>query len=192
MPHIAIDDNIDISLLKDGNAAAFQKLYKTVFPPCAHLVINNNGTMRDARDLFQESLMVLVKNLRKENFELSCSIKTYLYSIMRNLWLKQLNRHKKGGLSLEIDEPSDMEYIIIQKDELEEKKEKETHLNLVESILKDFKEDCKAILMAFYFKKLSMKEIAKQLNYTDQFVRVKKVRCMNALKKAVKERLSNT
>jgi len=109
---------------------------------------------------------------------------------MRNLWLKRLNKKNKGGLSLVIDEPSDMEYIIIQEDKLDEKKEKEKQLDLIAEILKDFKEDCRKILTAFYFKKQSMKEIAAMMDYTNQFIRVKKVRCMDALKKKVKERMS--
>lgn len=179
-----------IDELKVGNERAFRELYKSIFPPCSNLIINNNGTMNDARDIFQESLMVLVKNLRKEGFELSCGIKTYLYSIMRNLWLKRLNKRNKGGLSLVMDDPSDTEYIIIQEDELEEKQEKEKQLDMVAEILKDFKEDCRKVLTAFYFKKQSMKEIAAAMDYTNQFIRVKKVRCMDALKKKVKERLS--
>jgi len=129
-------------------------------------------------------------NLRKENFVLSCGLKTYLYSIMRNLWLKRLNKNKKGGLSLIMDDSSEMEFIIIQEDELAEKHEKEQQLNVVAAVLKDFKEDCRKILTAFYFKKQSMKEIAAAMDYTNQFIRVKKVRCMDALKKKVKERLN--
>ena len=176
--------------LRNGDTIVFRQLYKTVFPPCSNLILQNNGTMNDARDVFQESLMVLVKNLRKPDFVLSCGIKTYLYSIMRNLWLKRLNKKSRGGLSLVMDDPSDTEYIIIQEDELEEKQEKEKQLDIVADILKDFKADCKKILTAFYFKKQSMKAIAAEMDYTDQFIRVKKVRCMNALKKKVQERLN--
>lgn len=185
-----IDNSDFLNKLKTGNETAFRELYKSVFPPCSNLIINNSGTMNDARDIFQESLMILVKNLRKEGFELSCGIKTYLYSIMRNLWLKRLNKKNKGGLSLVMDDPSDTEYILIQEDELEEKQEKEKQLDIVAEILKDFKEDCRKVLTAFYFKKQSMKEIAAAMDYTNQFIRVKKVRCMDALKKKVKERLS--
>jgi len=179
-----------LDLLKSGDRAAFRELYTAVFPSCSNLILNNNGTMNDARDIFQESLLVLVKNLRKEDFELSCSIKTYLYSIMRNLWLKRLNKDKKGGLALVMDDAADMEFIVIQEDELAEKQEKELQLNIVAEVLKDFKEDCQKILTAFYFKKQSMKEIAAEMDYTNQFIRVKKVRCMNALKKKVQERLN--
>lgn len=186
----SINSSVFLDLLKSGDRGAFRELYTSVFPPCSNLILNNNGTMNDARDIFQESLMVLIKNLRKDNFELSCNIKTYLYSIMRNLWLKRLNKKKRGGLSLVIDDPSDVEFIIIQEDELIEKQEKEVQLDIVAEVLKDFKEDCRKILTAFYFKKQSMKEIAAAMNYTNQFIRVKKVRCMDALKKKVKERLN--
>ena len=48
-------------------------------------------------------------------------------------------------------------------------------------------DDCKKIITAFYFQKLSLKEIADWLDYTDNFIKVKKKRCMDALKAKVFE-----
>jgi len=184
------DKTIDLNAsmterLRRGESAAIKQVYKLAFPACAHLITNNSGTQEDAKDLFQECLIVLFKNLRKEDFELTCTVKTYLYSVARNLWLKRLN--KKGSLQLDLDEP-EQEFILIQEDEMEEKREIEQKHQLIANILRDFKDDCKQLLTSFYFKKLSLKEIAEIMGYTYSFARVKKSRCMEALKKAVQEK----
>ena len=60
------------------------------------LIINNNGTIHEAKDVFQEAMIVLYDKARSETFELNCQIKTYVYSVCRRLWLKrlqQLNRY---------------------------------------------------------------------------------------------------
>ena len=54
------------------------------------LIINNNGTADDAKDIFQEAMIVLYEKARSGTFELSCQIKTYVYSVSRRLWLKKI------------------------------------------------------------------------------------------------------
>ncbi len=176
-----------VTRLRRGESAAIKQVYKVAFPACVRLITNNSGTQEDAKDLFQECLIVLFKNLRKEDFELTCTVKTYLYSVARNLWLKRLN--KKGTLQLDMDEP-DQDFILIQEDEVAEKQEVEQKHQLIADILRDFKDDCKQLLTSFYFKKLPLKEIAESMGYTYSFARVKKSRCMDALKKAVQEKVN--
>lgn len=178
-----------IARLRRGESAAIKQVYQLAFPACVSLVTNNNGTQDDAKDLFQESLIVLYKNLRKEEFQLSCTIKTYLYSVVRNLWLKRLN--KKGGLQLDLDEP-EKDFILIQEDEIEEKREIEQKHQLIADILQNFKDDCRELLVNFYFKKLPLQEIAEIMGYTYSFARVKKTRCMESLKQKVQEQYNTT
>ena len=181
-----VDIHTDLlTQLRHGDSAAIRRLYQLAFPSCARFVKNNSGTQEDAKDLFQESLMVLIKNLRKADFELTCTVKTYLYSVMRNLWLKRLNR--KDNLQLDIDEP-EKDFILIEENEIEEKQAVERQHELIADILRHFKEDCRKLLVSFYFKKMSLKEIAKIMDYTYSFARVKKTRCMDALKKEVERR----
>lgn len=170
--------------LRRGDRRAIRELYEQAFPQCASIVYRNNGDKEDAKDLFQEALLVLFNNVRRHDFRLTCDVKTYLFSVVRNLWLKRLNARKKGGLALVMDAQEEA-YIIIAEDELEEKMQFETKHRHIAEILENFKADCRALLMSFYFQKKSLKEIAKAMGYTDQFVKVKKNRCMEALKKEV-------
>jgi len=68
--------------------------YVSYFQSVRRFVLSNNGNDEDARDLFQDVLMVLFQKARDEHFTLTCTLSTYLYSISRILWLKELGKRK--------------------------------------------------------------------------------------------------
>ena len=72
----------------NNEKAAIEAVYKENFSLIQHFVVSNNGSEDDARDVFQEAMMVLYEKSRNPEFELTCQIKTYLYSVSRRLWLK--------------------------------------------------------------------------------------------------------
>ncbi len=76
--------------LRREERVAFEFLYRYHFPPVLRFVLTNSGTRADAEDLFQEALLVLIDKARQPHFELTASVKTFLYAISRNLWLKRL------------------------------------------------------------------------------------------------------
>lgn len=80
--------------LRTGTSSAYELLYTAYFPVIAHLVKQNKGNDRDAEDLFQETVIVLLEKIRQPDFELTASLKTYLYAIARNNWLKRLRDEK--------------------------------------------------------------------------------------------------
>jgi len=146
--------------------------------------MNNSGSEEDARDIFQEALLVFIKKLQTPNFELTAQPKTYLYAVCRNLWLKQLQKKKRHKGTIQIDDP-DNTIALIQVDEIAEKKAIEAKHELISEIMEEISGDCKELLMSFYFKKMPLKEIAAIMDYSEGFVKVKKKRCMDALKKKV-------
>ena len=79
---------------------AIETIYRENYNMIQTLVINNNGSADDAKDVFQEAMIVLYEKARSGVFELNCQIKTYIYSVSRRLWLKrlqQLNRYFPTG-----------------------------------------------------------------------------------------------
>ena len=64
-------------------------------------VLKNSGDKDDAKDVFQNTLIVFYKKVLIENFELSSKISTYLFSIAKNLWLKKLRDEKFKRIKLE-------------------------------------------------------------------------------------------
>lgn len=176
--------------LQNGENNAIKELYNIAFASCANMITNNSGSIEDARDIFQEALIVFIKNLQNPGFILTAQPKTYLYAVCRNLWLNQLKKLKKTKKNISIDDSNNF-INIIQTDLTEEKKELEVKYELISEILSQLNEDCKELLFSFYYKKMPLKEIALQMNYTSGFIKVKKKRCMDTLKKKVLELYSN-
>jgi RNA polymerase sigma factor (sigma-70 family) len=111
---------------------------------------------------------------------LSVEIGTYLYAIAQNIWLSNLR--KKSSVTI-IDDESVLSDSVEDVDDMEEHLELEKKHNYVADALKSMKEECRNIIEAAFYKKLSGSEIAKLLGYTESFVKVKKFRCLEELRK---------
>ncbi len=170
--------------LRRGERKAVEDLYRNAFPYCSSIVLKNNGTMEHAKDLFQECILVLFKNIRKEDFKLNCDVKTYLYSVMRNLWLKEIRSSARMQTHSFTDD-SEKTYVTITPEEIEAKRIEESKYQWVQQAMEKIKEDCKELLLSYYFKKMPLKEIAGKMDITYQFIKVKKNRCMNYLKNEI-------
>ncbi len=174
--------------LKDGDSKAYELLYRCCYKGISSLIRTNSGTENDAKDIFHDAIIVLINNLRKPDFKLTAKCCVYLYSVARFQWLNKLK--KKGRTTFDIDE-SNENYVLIDESEATIKREYEEKHNTISKLLANWDHDvCKQLIMAFYYKKLDLKEIAKMLNYTYEFVRIKKHRCMKSFEKLVKEHQS--
>ena len=173
-----------ITGLKNEQSWAYKQLYRSYYPMVASYVTQNNGHDEDARDIFQELLIALIKIIRKPDFKLNTSTKfsTFTFSVAKKLWLMKL-RGKKGYTINSTDHLENT--MAFDETELEEKKVIEEKHVILARVFRKIGEDCQKILDAFYFKKMSMQEIADMMGYTYEYVRVKKNRCMNDYKQKI-------
>ncbi|WP_338868252.1 sigma-70 family RNA polymerase sigma factor [Spirosoma sp. SC4-14] len=88
------DDSTLLVNIQLRERVAYEFLYRYIYPSIARYVQKNNGNRADAEDLFQETLLALVENVKQPGFQLRSSLKTYLFSIARNLWLKRLRQQQ--------------------------------------------------------------------------------------------------
>ena len=84
----------------NGSSVVLDRLYQLYFPMVVKLVTRNNGTEDDAKDIFQEALMVLYDKIQRKDLTLSSSFKTYLYAVCKNLWLKSLYKKDRYMYSI--------------------------------------------------------------------------------------------
>ena len=87
---------------RDSNVLDF--IYENFFHQIKIFINKNNGTDEDAQDIYQDAILVIYQKIKNDNLTLNCSFNTYLYSVCRLLWLKQLEKRKK---SLEYAEDSE-------------------------------------------------------------------------------------
>src|SRR5215213_1053344 len=143
------------------------------------LVLKNNGTTEDAKDIFQEAMIVLYEKVQSEAFELNCQIKTYIYSVSRRLWLKKLVYQNRFLIS------DEAEHELVNIDlELEEHEKQHIEFLMMERAMGSLGEPCKSLLEAFYMQKRSMQEIASNFGYTNPGnAKNQKYKCLMRLKK---------
>jgi DNA-directed RNA polymerase specialized sigma24 family protein len=98
-----ITDHDLLQGLKTQNEKAIYEVYTSYYPSVEKYVVMNSGGAQDAEDVFQDSVMVLLNYVAKENFILTCSIKTLVFAIARRLWLKQLRYRSRNETLLEIE-----------------------------------------------------------------------------------------
>ncbi len=165
------DNEILEHLQNDRYTKAVRGLYGS-FPSVRQLVETNSGNKEDAEDIFQEALLILYKKTKAGGFVLSSSIKTYLTGVARNLWYQELRRRGKevsAGTGLEIVE--------------EPMIEQEQEFKLAEMAFNLLGEKCKQLLILFYFKRKSMIEISRTLEFSNEKVaKNQKYRCLEKAK----------
>ncbi|MEY3442082.1 MAG: hypothetical protein RLZZ519_363 [Bacteroidota bacterium] len=166
--------------LRTGQQEAFQRLYQQHYPMVRYLVIQNSGSTEEADDVFQDGLLVLIDKLRMAEFKLTASLKTYLYSVCRNLWLKRLKDKGKTKL-IDFETPVDVA------DEVPEDTN-EPVLQHLHVCLETIGDSCRKILERFYYFKMSMEEIAAELGYTNaENVKNQRYKCILRLRKLMEE-----
>ena len=166
-----------MSALRRGDEDALKVLYKKYYPMIINLVINNGGSLQEGKDIHQEALIAFYERIKEPGFRLDCSVKTYLYSVARRLWLKQLQRRQRFGGALTDAE----EYVEV---ELAEFERKETEYRSMYEALEAMGEPCRSILKDFYLADKSMDEIAKRFGYTNaDNAKTQKYKCLQRLKK---------
>lgn len=182
MATLVFTDSEYVEGLRLSNDAVIRSIYKKHYPVIAKMILNNSGTEQEAKDVFQETVLVLYHHVKKPEFTLSCALQTYLYSIARRLWLKQL--HKKNGMSKLDERFYDGDDFAEAKTDLEIYEERDRNIGRMKDSMGQLGEPCKTLLEDFYTRHLSMDEISEKFGYTNaDNAKNQKYKCLQRLKK---------
>ncbi|GAB3547474.1 RNA polymerase sigma factor [Spirosoma fluminis] len=170
--------------LADGSDDALTQLYRRYFPMVLHFVTSNSGSEDDAKDIYQEALVVLYEKVKSGSLELHCQLKTYLYSVGRRLWLKQLAQRSRFMVR-DIEFSAENEDAIRQiDDDLIDHEERNRQFELMADSLDRLGEPCRTLLDDFYIQHLSMQEITEKFGYTNaDNAKTQKYKCLMRLKR---------
>ncbi|UCH13380.1 MAG: sigma-70 family RNA polymerase sigma factor [Bacteroidales bacterium] len=170
-----------INGIKNRDNKILQVIYKEHFSLIKSFILKNNGNIDDARDVFQEAIIVIFRYAKRDDFKIDCSFETFLYSISRTIWLNNL-RNKKIRTN-KIDDIR--EYIAFNASD-NEQIEESTEFKLYQKHFEKLSDECKKLMQLFY-DKVPYKEIAKIMNYKSVgIVKKKKYKCKEALLKSIR------
>jgi len=165
--------------IRNEEEAALAYLYKQHYPMILHFVQNNNGTDDEAKDIYQEAVIVFYEKVKEQSLELNCQIKTYIYSICRRLWLKRLALKNRFA-----DMVTDSDTFIQVDEEVTELEENEIKFKKMGEALVLLGEPCKTLIEDFYIQDLTMQSITEKFGYTNaDNTKNQKYKCLMRLKK---------
>jgi len=171
-------DELVIQGISCSDDRALEYLYKEYAKMVNNLIVTNSGSPDDADDIFQDTIIILYEKIKSGSFILNSSLKTFIYSVSRNLWLYRLRQKTKDvklndSFMTVIADDTDVDLFY------EEKNSNDKMLDYIKLL----GESCKKILLLFYYEKLSTKEIAARMKLAgSDYVKTQKYRCLQKLK----------
>lgn len=179
-PKVNFTDNDFIEGLKHGDDSVLKALYKKYYNLVLKLVVSNNGSSEAAQDVYQETIIILFEKCKDPDFQLNCQLQTYVYSVARNIWLKQLKKH--GNTS----SLKEYHHDVYEDAELDIKGhlKKEESIDKVYRSLDELGEPCATLIKDFYIRKMNMDEISEKFGYTNSdTAKNQKYKCLQRLKR---------
>ncbi|HEX6193360.1 MAG TPA: sigma-70 family RNA polymerase sigma factor [Chitinophagaceae bacterium] len=165
--------------LARNETKSVETIYRENYNTVHALIINNNGSSDEAKDVFQEAMIVLYEKVRSGSFELNCQIKTYLYSVCRRLWLKRLQHLNRYSAPVE-----NIDNIVPVEEEIEAHEQRNAEFEMMHKAISGLGEPCKSLLEAYYLQKRTMQDIASSFGYTNaDNAKNQKYKCLVRLKK---------
>ncbi len=169
------DQEIVKGILKEDRKV-LQYIYKKWSPMIDRMVINLGGNGDDAKDIFQEALLVVYRKAKAGELNLCCKFSTYLFSVGHKLWIQELKSAEMKNIRFQW--PDD---VVCEPEP--EKIDESVLFDLVEKHMNDLSTDCQKILR-LHFNRASIEQIAKIMGYKDKHHTMdRKYRCKQSLMK---------
>lgn len=167
-------DSEILKRIRQGDESALDIIYKKNYKMMTRLVISNNGTEEEAKDIYQDAILIFWQKAQKKDFVLTSKISTFIYSVCQNLWRKELER--KSRLSNEVKDDKEVNDF-----------DKQERIKIIHECINSLGENCRKVLMYYYFDGLSMNDIAKKLGFANaDTAKTKKYKCKKELDKLIK------
>jgi RNA polymerase sigma factor (sigma-70 family) len=179
---IYFSDEALLKGLKNRRTDCIRHLYREFFPLTRSIVEKNSGNVEDAEDVFQDVLIILYEKIRSDSLSLHCSLKTYFFSICKNIWMQRLDRKWRllyqDELVQEPSEDYDHMTIPVNEEDLERKR-------LYHHYFSSLPEDCQKVIKMF-IDQVPFKEIAIKMGYkSEAYAKTRKYLCKNMLRKKI-------
>lgn len=173
-------ENINyIKGLLENNPKVLRQIYTNHADKVKNYILKQGGSVDDAKDIFQEALIIIYKKAQKADFQLTSQFSTYLLGICRFIYLRKLKKNRNNHVTN--DELEGYKYDSnLEKTILDNEKHQiyEANFQKLGQVCRD--------LLELYFAKTNMEDIAVKLNLKNgHTARNRKYRCQKELEKRI-------
>lgn len=167
-----LSDKHLLELLGVNQAQGLDYVYQHVYPAVERYVVANQGTAEEARDVFQDTLLIMLRQVRKPGFQLTSSLNTYVFSISKHLWLQHL-KQKTKFTSISVDDLAE------RADESTDTEAKSSAIDRLATILSSITVTCLTLLTALFFERKSIATLMHEMGYANRHtVQNQKYKCL--------------
>lgn len=154
-----------------------EDLYEKGFPSVARFVKKMGGGSDEARDIFQDTLVIFYEKITQGNLHIDCSPQVYIMGIAKHLWIR---KYKKDQQIISLD--AFEKQIKVAADDTPS-----VSAQQILRMLEQSGEKCMELLKSFYYDKLSMKRIKEMFGYgSERSATVQKYKCIEKIRNEVK------
>jgi len=156
----------------------FMRLYQQAFPLVAKYVHARGGSFEEAKDVFQDALVIYYEKLASAGVTLQYSERSYLIGIAKHCWSK-----KNKGNNRFTPLPDSLQRIAMEESAGSSSVEK------LLALLHTSGQKCMELLRAFYYDKLPMQKIATMFGFSgERSATVQKYKCLEKVRDIVKNK----
>ncbi len=149
--------------------------YVKVFPPLAAYIQRRGGSLEEAKETFQEAIVLYYEKLALSGFSPEKTNEAYLLGLAKKRWFRYCARNRgREGIS-HID--------------IAEEKEREPIPRKLLHYLEQSGKKCLDVLQAFYYENLTMEQLAGRFGFKSaRSATVQKYKCLEKVREQVKRK----
>lgn len=170
------------AILKNRNQEVLNQLYKTALPKVRSFVLKNSGNSDDAKDIFQDAVIVFFHSVKTAKFDESKSIDGFIYTVARNAWINKVRHDKKLVFKDELPE----DFNTNQDNQLDDIISKERQ-DAFRKVFMMLGEQCRELMQLSIYEEMPPREITNLLKISNvEVTRTNLYRCRKKLTSLIK------
>lgn len=177
-------DQTIVEAIRAGNTAVLKDLYPRYRDDFIQWVnARFYCSEEDLLDIYQEAIIVFYQNVVEGKIaQLSCSIRTYLFSVGKHLLYKKFKeKTNKPTDELDIKQIRELDWHLLEKEELNHREQ------IMKMAFQRLGKVCRTLLNYFYYYEFGLEVIKERMEYKNtDTVKSQKRRCMQNLEQILK------
>ncbi len=158
----------------------FISLYKKAFPGVAKYVSKMGGSLDEAKDVFQDALIIYYEKITIGPLTLQSNEQAYLLGIAKHLWAKKFRANIRHT---PLDDNG------FEADFIDNETIQQPSAARLMHYLETAGQKCMEVLKAFYYDNLPVVKIAELFGYTSvRSATVQKYKCMEKIRETIKQK----